>query len=312
MINGSHLVDRDAAARRIKAVGHDGLVANVAMVSTIAVATLFLAACGGAGAPSAAPAATVAVIDQVPTSTPEATPSPTPVVTPTPPSHAASGTAHITDSDGYTFDVPYVFAPRSVEKQIAAEKPGLNSLVLQLHVELSVVNTTSGRDLAFKALVGTTRPLGDAKIGLIGLWPSDSLVCTYALGATASPGGAPCGVILASTHLPDTLGAGQTTSAPTYAGIENMAPGLAHVPDSAVAELEGLLLEPQAFVVAYIGSDSGRFVDTCPNSDLTAYLKDQWVVNYVTYSMYNNGLMPIFSTAGTCVTNTLGAQPLPE
>jgi hypothetical protein len=99
MISGPHRVDRDAVARHIKAVGRHGHVANVAIVSTIAVATLFLAACGGTDAPAAAPPATVAVNDQSPT------PAPTP--TPTPKFNYPLTTISVpyTSSDGYSYSL---------------------------------------------------------------------------------------------------------------------------------------------------------------------------------------------------------------
>ncbi len=310
MRSGSSLDWHGTAERRNTATGRKGRTATGAKSYTIALAALLLAGCGGASVPAAAPVATDAVAHQASTPTPQATQLPAPVVTPTPQSSAISGIAHIKDSDGYTFDVPYVITPLTVEKQVASEKPGFNSLVIKLHAELSVVNTTQGRDLTFKGLSGTTRPFGDPKIGLVGLWPSDSPVCTYANGAAAASGGKPCGVILADMHLPDGLGAGQTASGTVYAGWENMAPGLAHVPDNAVAGLDKLLLEPQTIVVIYLGNDAVRFRGTCPNPDLLKLLGGSW--NYTDLVLYTSGLLPIFSTAGSCAVNDFVTQPPPE
>ena len=270
---------------------------------------LALSAAIGLASGCSAPASGKAAVDPPPTTAAEtsAAPDPTPTPTPAEPQagDAISGTALITDADGYAFSVKYKYVPQAVEKEIASEKPGFTSLVVNLNAEFTVVNTTPGRDIAFRSNVSDQV----AKISLVGLWPSTSAACTYSAQGTATDGPKTCGVVLAQLYLPSTLGAGQTIASPVYAGRPGNAAGLAHVPDAEVAAVTTLLGHPESYIIAYSGDDAQRFANTCPNPDLKFYIDHMMFPDVSDYMNYNDGYMPIFSPSGNCSSNYFTLPP---
>lgn len=239
------------------------------------------------------------------------TPEPTPTQESAGPS--ISGTAQIKDADGYSFDVVYQYQPSRVDKDIASEKPGFNSVVLQLHAEITLVNTTSGRDITFESVSGITAPLSDPKISLVGLWPSTSRLCRYAVqGGGVAGDSTKCGVVLAFVNLDNTLGAEQTMEPTVYAGAYGRRPGLVGVPDKDVDAVTTGIAHPESYILAYSANDNRRFASTCPNIDLESYLDEQWMKNYVTYNLYNSGYMPIYSPSNKCASNRFASQPQAE
>ena len=116
-------------------------------------------------------------------------------------------------------------------------------------------------------------------------------------------------MVLAFTRLDNTLAASQSATPITYAGFTGYVAGAAHIPDAKYDAVLAQLRAPAGFTVQYSGGDMDRFKDSCPDPDLTKFLTNYWVVNYTTYGMFNDDLLPIASTSGTCSSSVGVLQP---
>jgi hypothetical protein len=217
-------------------------------------------------------------------------------------------TVQVKDAQGYTLDVTYVYRPLTPVKDISGEPPGFNSIRIPLQASWTITNTTNGRDITFGRFSGA---FVDPTMALVGLWPSESNVCTYRLDPSVKgvPGSF-CSIYLSYTKLPQTLSASQTVTPPAFAGYLGSDAGAAHVPDAKYDAVLAELKSPAALSIVYSGSDMVRFKDSCPDPDLAEYLKGQWAISDMTYAFFNNGFLPIASTTTPCSKSELVLQPV--
>jgi hypothetical protein len=213
------------------------------------------------------------------------------------------GTAPITDVDGYTLTIDFSLTPLRIDQEVANEKPGFSTARLAVGGQLTMQNTTPGREITFENDDFLTDNVGLAKFAVVGVWSPESIVCTY---ATGEPPEVPCAVLMAYTDVttlaPDTTPILMDIKSGWY-GIDA---GLAQVPDATYEQVTTALARPEAYYVLYAGKDNDRFVGTCPVPSLDEYLENSWTG---AMWMWNNGLIPVWSSNGTCTETKLSTQP---
>lgn len=254
-----------------------------------------LAGCGGkvaTGAPPV-PGETTAAQSSEPTSTPDATQT-SPPPTESPAGEVYSGTAHITDKDGYTFDVDFEYHPVSFRVATASEKPGLNSVVVDMRTSIGLKNTTPGRTISFESLRGVTG--GSPHFSLTALWKRSSPVCaTISVTFEAEW----CAMSIAyGTLESDLIEEASVKLSPVYSGMDDRGggvAGVAHVPDADLDKVRTAMAQPDDYLIEYRGGDVGRFATTCPDP--------------LGSDRAGNVVAPIFAKGGICHRYYPVAQP---
>jgi hypothetical protein len=209
-------------------------------------------------------------------------------------SPSLSKVLHITDSDGYTFDISISYSS-AVQKSIADDLPGQASALIGFSETVTVTNTTPGRNLAFTAYTGLVNNLGDPALFLEAVWKSGNPVCV----AAGQPNTA-CGVTISTARLPSSIDAGGAADLTVYNGLPNGngAAGIAALPESAWDGIASQLSSPDDYYVFYYGKDATRFLTIFPSCAPIA----------------SSGLSVgpvIWSLSGSCVPTASLKQPSP-
>ncbi len=176
----------------------------------------------------------------------------------------------MTDDAGYEFDVIIHHHPTGVTPDIAPDVPGKTALILDEDDQISLQNTTPGRDISFAAIQGIVAPLDEPAFALFEGWNATSKLCTESV---MRPAGTPCLIeVYFGYDATDELPAGTTSQLTTYSGLANGG-GQAvvdNVPETDAAALSALLLAPDFYMVGYEGGDNARYPNLCgPSGNMT-------------------------------------------
>ncbi|MCA9834952.1 MAG: hypothetical protein KC435_13450 [Thermomicrobiales bacterium] len=226
------------------------------LISVISTLVIILGLSGCGGAPDTQPTSSPASPTAIPP-TPTATltpPTPTPEV-------AYRDSFSVTDRDGYSFELGYVFIPTGFKKTVINDKPGYSSVAIDWRAGISITNTTPGRNLTFPPHIPTTSP---AYIYIIASWNEGSQVCeAFSIRKDF------CSIGLVYGKLPQSIGPGETYEVPLWNGT-NYYPGgvagMAGIPDQYYdVVMEGLKAPDHIsiYITGDMYSDLGRFNSDC-------------------------------------------------
>lgn len=211
--------------------------------------------------------------DSSPTPTPTVVASPTATsVPPTPtPDTSVTEVIHVTDQDGYTFDIEYTYQLHGIEKSIANDKPGYSSAIMDLSLEISVTNTTPGRDIEFRSAVGNyvwQQPM----IVIVANWSPSHPVCRT-VGYSNSQN---CYIWLGHAVFSGTLRAGETKQLTVTNGLYNEMPGnqpgIANIPEGSYDSVVAGLESPSIDVIYTSQSSMSRFETVCGHQFVSVYM----------------------------------------
>jgi hypothetical protein len=199
------------------------------------------------------------------------------------------GTAHIKDSDGYTFDIKYSYELRDVEQSTADDKPGFSSAVVEHQTALSLVNTTPGRNVSFETESGVTAPDSYPTFLLLAAWKAKSPMCRAMLKVDENwEPPTHCWIALAHSQFQGPLGSGETLDLEVRSGWPNLGvAGVVAIPDASYEVVSTALKHPDDFIIAYRSADYTRFNQLCnPEDD-----DGNWDQGH---------LVPVYSRSGKC------------
>jgi hypothetical protein len=117
-----------------------------------------------------------------------------------------SGTVHVENNDGYTYDIRFHYAPGTPTTESAHDPPGTTAVLLPVSGSVTLTNTTTGHDL----------PDSAGGFTVVQLWPMSSAVCAaYAVGPgqypiifsvrLTSPKGLYCELPVATSAVPQSI-----------------------------------------------------------------------------------------------------------
>lgn len=229
-----------------------------------------------------------------------------PTATPTPAAARAGAlvqTIPVTDDSGYQFNVIVHHQPTGVTPDTGPDAPGKTALIINEADQISLQNTTTGRDISFAAIQGLVSPLDEPAFALFEGWNATSPMCT---DRPLSPAGTACEIEVSFGYdATGELPAGATSQLQVYSGVANGGgqAGVDDMPEADTAALSALLLKPDFYMVGYAGGDNSRFPNLCgPSGNKT---NGQWDANDPM-----EGWDILWSSTGQCVpVGSLGAAP---
>lgn len=173
-------------------------------------------------------------------------------------------TFSVTDKDGYTFDLDVDFALVSVDEDPSTQKPGLTAASSRIQLDMTLVNTTSERQITFDEVSGIVEPLG---------YPTFLFAAYYAPESAACYGnveGGGCVWLLGFGRMESglTIPAGGSYPLTTFAGAPNYGAVLwESIPEDEWPEFEEALENPERYFIRYSGANPSRFEDVCGDAD---------------------------------------------
>ncbi len=206
-------------------------------------------------------------------------------------------TVNVKTDDGYTFKVRYSIELAGGDKDIKKEKPGYAALRMKVPASMTIINTTSGRELNFgSGVLYWSQKRYAGRLTVFGLYPADSTVCELRLSSEVNAPKEFCAIdLVAATIGPydpskQPLEPGETRDlrpfgliqpsdaiwdypSETHRRIDKMSGPLliAGIPEEDFASVRESLSRPQAFGLVYDGSDYGNVVQlSCPILDVTS------------------------------------------
>jgi len=176
------------------------------------------------------------------------------------PLQGSSGTFHILDGNGRTFDLTYNYEPSRIKSRpLHLDSPKFTEVQVEAHYSLEIVNTSETQTLSFKPT-----SVWEATFGLYALWESPNTLCDGLLG----PGrkGDWCGVELAHFHIEQEVLPGTSLQLTPHPGFSDSYPvegGTVAADPSHLLGIRNALARPDNIAIAYQGKDGGRFVNSC-------------------------------------------------
>lgn len=182
---------------------------------------------------------------------------------------------HVTDNNGYTFDISYTYRLISIDKSVANDKPGKASAAVSFQLSMSITNTTPQRNLAFQSYSGIVEPLNQPEISFAAVYNAESEVCQAIAERDGGSGDRPhCVVWLGYGRIPSGFGRDGVLELQVYAGTGaasgfrgNFA-GVWGIDESSFDAVSSSLENPTRYVLVYWGPDGQRFGERCrkPNT----------------------------------------------
>ena len=223
-------------------------VGSCAALLTILI-TLGVTACAGVQTrgPAASPAAAGV----------EPAPSPTQMSTkPHVPLKGYTGTFHVKDIAGSTFDITYTYAP----KAIAAKQSYLEYSELQISADYSakITNTTPGRTLSYRS----SSPLTSEAFILYAWWKAPSAFCDPQHGQTSPEQW--CALWLSFAPIDQDIAPGASLDLVAHAGLWGPPadPGMSEKSSRSEQYGEGLA-QPDDFSISFQGDQAWMFASSC-------------------------------------------------
>lgn len=176
------------------------------------------------------------------------------------PLQGSSGTFHIRDNNGRTFDLAYDYEPSRIKtRPVDFGSSEFTEVQVEAAYRMKILNTSETQTLSFQPT-----SVWEATFGLYALWESPNTLCDGLLG----PGrkGDWCGVELAHFHIEQEVLPGTSLQLTPHPGFSDSYPvqgGTVAVDPSRLPGIRNALARPDNIAITYQGKDGGRFINSC-------------------------------------------------